>query len=190
MRERNDIIRQYCSDLLSLDRQILDMLKNHSSQQEVLQYPEAHQLVGKAQQAVGRVFMELEQNLTAQGGDTMSPLKVAMNRVTGMMVGMAGKAEGSEKCSKVLRNTYASLDAASLGAMMLHTTALAFNLPSTAEVASKHFRELAPIANEARDMIPGIVVKEFVDQGYQVDTGAAEEVKKEMQQVWVSGGTS
>jgi len=190
MRERNEIVRQYSSDLLSLDRQILDMLKNTSTQREVLQYPEAHQLIGRAQQTVGRLFIDLEQNLSAQGGDVMSPLKVAMNRVTGMMMGMAGKVEGSERCSKVLRNTYASLDAASLGAMMLHTTALAFNITSIAEVAARHFKELAPLANEARDMIPDVIVKEFVNQGYQVDTAAADEVKKETQQIWVSGGTS
>jgi hypothetical protein len=190
MRERNEIIRQYSSDLLALDRQVLDMLKNHSTQREVLQYPEAHQLVSRAQQAVGRAYIELEQNLSAQGGDSMSPLKVAMSRVTGIMMGMAGRVEGAERCSKVLRNTYAALDAASLGAMMLHTAALAFNITSTAEVAAKHFKELAPLANEARDMIPGIVVREFVDQGYKVDTAAADEVKKEIEQIWVSGKTS
>lgn len=104
-----------------------------------------------------------------------------------MVAGMAGKVEGDEKASKVLRNTYVALDAAILGSMMLHTTALVFDEKPTADVADRHFRALAPLVTRTREMIPGVVVKEFADEGYAVNSSAVDEVNSKAQEAWTRG---
>jgi ferritin-like metal-binding protein YciE len=190
MPNKNEVLRQYSSDLLSLDKQILSIVKDQANIEEAQRYPEVQQLIRTTHERVASISAELEQNLSSLGGESSSMLKQAMGKVGGVVTGIAGKAESSEKASKVLRNTYAALDAATLGSMMLHTTALAFDEKPTADVADRHVRELAPLAVQVRDMILDVVVKEFADEGYAVNTDAVGEVKSKAQQAWTQGRTT
>jgi hypothetical protein len=183
-KDTNEILRLYSSDLLELQRHIVDVVKDQTDQEEVRRYPEVQQLVIKIQDTVGRHFNDLEQGLESLGGEKSSLLKQAMGRVAETAMGMVIKAEGSEKCSKVLRNDYLALDAASLGSLMLYTTAAAFNNDRIEEISERHFNELTSLAVEIREMIPEIVVREFADQGYSVNNGVTEEVNRKIQQAW------
>jgi ferritin-like metal-binding protein YciE len=183
-KDSNEVLRLYSSDLLELQRHIIDMVKDQSEQEEVKRYPEVQQLVSRVQDTVGRHFNELEQGLESLGGEKSSMLKQAMGRVAGTAMGMATKVEGSEKCSKVLRNNYAALDAASLGSLMLYTTAAAFSDDRIGEISERHFNELTSLAAETRNLIPELVVKEFAEEGYAVNSGVTEEVSQKAQQVW------
>jgi hypothetical protein len=183
-KDTNEILRLYSSDLLELQRHIVDVVKDQTDQEEVRRYPEVQQLVIKIQDTVGRHFNDLEQGLESLGGEKSSLLKQAMGRVAETAMGMVIKAEGSEKCSKVLRNDYLALDAASLGSLMLYTTAAAFNNDRIGEISERHFNELTSLAVEIREMIPEIVVREFADQGYSVNNGVTEEVNRKIQQAW------
>ena len=124
-KDTNEILRLYSSDLLELQRHILDMVKDQSDQEEVRRYPEVQQLVTRIQDTVGQHFTELEQGLESLGGEKSSLLKQAMGRV--------------------------------------------------AETA---------LAVEIREMIPEIVVREFADQGYSVNSGVTEEVNQKAHQAW------
>ena len=189
-KDTNEILRLYSSDLLELQRHIVDMVKDQSDQAEVRRYPEVQQLVTKIQDTVGQHFTELEQGLESLGGEKSSLLKQAMGRVAETAMGMATRAEGSEKCSKVLRNDYVALDAAALGSLMLYATAAAFNNDRIGEISERHFNELSKLTVEIREMIPEIVVREFADEGHSVNSGIAEEVNRKVQQVWTRGATS
>jgi ferritin-like metal-binding protein YciE len=186
-RDTNEVLRQYSSDLLELQRHLVDLVKDQTDQAEVQRYPEVQQLVTRIQDTVGRHFNELEQGLESLGGEMSSLLKQAMGRVAETAMGMATKVEGSEKCSKVLRNNYVALDAASLGSLMLYTTAAAFNNDRIEEISGRHFNELSKLAVEIREMIPEIVVREFADQGYSVNSGVTEEVNQKAQQARRTG---
>ncbi len=183
-KDSNEILRLYSSDLLELQHHIVDVVKDQTDQEEVRRYPEVQQLVIKIQDTVGRHFNELEQGLESLGGEKSSLLKQAMGRVAETVMGMATRAEGSEKCSKVLRNNYVALDAAALGSLMLYATAAAFNNDRIGEISERHFNELSKLAVEIREMIPEIVVREFADQGYWVNSGVTEEVNQKAQQAW------
>jgi ferritin-like metal-binding protein YciE len=183
-KDTNEILRLYSSDLLELQRHIVDMVKDQTDQEEVRRYPEVQQLVTRIQDTVGQHFNELEQGLESLGGEKSSLLKQAMGMVTETAMGIATKVEGSEKCSKVLRNNYVALDAASLGSLMLYTTAAAFSNDRIEEISGRHFNELSKLAVEIREMIPEIVVREFADQGYSVNSGVTEEVNQKAQQAW------
>ncbi len=186
-KDTNEILRLYSSDLLELQRHIVDVVKDQTDQEEVRRYPEVQQLVIKIQDTVGRHFNELEQGLESLGGEKSSLLKQAMGRVAETAMGMATKAEGSEKCSKVLRNNYLALDTASLGSLMLYTAAAAFNNDRIGEISERHFNELSSLIAEIREVIPEIVVREFGDQGYSVNSGVTEEVNRKAQQAWGQG---
>ena len=183
--DSNEVLRQYCSDFLELQRYIIDMAKDHSSQEEVRRYPEVQQLITRIQDTVSRHSNELEQGLETLGGEKSSLFEQAMGRVAGVAMGMTTKVEGAEKCSKVLRNNYGALDAASLGALMLYTTAAAFSNERITDISERHFNELTSLAIEARELIPELVVRELSDEGYSVNRGVSEEVNRKAQQVWM-----
>jgi hypothetical protein len=63
----------------------------------------------------------------------------------------------------------------------------AFNNDRIGEISERHFHELSSLAVEIREMIPEIVVKEFADQGYAVNSGVTEEVNRKVQQAWGQG---
>jgi ferritin-like metal-binding protein YciE len=180
-KDNNEVLRLYASDLLELERHIIDMLKEQTDQEEVRRYPEIQQLITRIQNTVGRHFNELEQGLEYIGGEKSSLLKQAMGRMAGTAMGMAAKVEGAEKCSKVLRNNYAALDAASLGALMLYTTAAAFDNQRITDISERHLNELTSLAAEAREIIPDLVVREFADEGYSVKSGVSEEARRKIQ---------
>jgi hypothetical protein len=183
-KDSNEVLRLYSSDLLELQRHIIDMVKDQTKLEEVRRYPEVQHLVTRIQDTVGRHFNELEQGLESLGGEKSSLLKQTMGRVAGTAMGMATKVEGSEKCSKVLRNNYAALDAASLGSLMLYTTAAAFNNDTIGKISEGHFNELTSLAAESRNLIPELIVKEFAEEGYAVNSGVTQEVSQKAQQVW------
>jgi hemerythrin len=76
-KDNNEVLRLYASDLLELERHIIDMLKEQTDQEEVRRYPEIQQLITRIQNTVGRHFNELEQGLEYIGGEKSSLLKQA-----------------------------------------------------------------------------------------------------------------
>jgi hypothetical protein len=146
-------------------------------------YPEVSQLVTQIQVAMNRQTEELEVNLASLGGEQSSLLRTAMGAVARVASDVIVRGEGSgEKSSKILRNDYAALETAAIGSMMLHTTALAMNHSSTADLTQRHFQELASLANEIRSVIPQVVVREFADEGYTVDPSVTEGVSRSIQE--------
>jgi ferritin-like metal-binding protein YciE len=87
-KDTNEILRLYSSDLLELQRHIMDMVKDQRDQEEVRRYPEVQQLVARIQDTVGQHFTELEQGLESLGGEKSSLLKQAMGRVAETAMGM------------------------------------------------------------------------------------------------------
>jgi hypothetical protein len=51
-------------------------------------------------------------------------------------------------------------------------------------MSDRHFSELTSLVVETRELIPEIVVREFADQGYSVNSGVIEEVNQKTQQAW------
>lgn len=45
MPNKNEVLRQYSSDLLSLDKQILDIVKDQANLRETERYPEVRELI-------------------------------------------------------------------------------------------------------------------------------------------------
>jgi len=178
-----EVLRRYSSDVIQLDRHLLGIVEEQLKQPATRAYSEVNELVSKIQAAMNRQTEELEVNLESLGGEQSSILRVAMGTVARVASDVIAKGEGSgEKSSKILRNDYAALETAAIGSMMLHTTALAMNHRSTADVTHRHFQELASLASEIRSVIPQVVVREFADEGYTVDRAVAEGVSRSIQE--------
>ena len=180
----NEILGGYASDLLELQRHIMDMLKDQAEEEYVARYPAAQQLVTRAQDTVLRHINDLEGALESLDEDGSSWLKKAMGATAKSVMGMVAGDSGSEECSKVLRNIYVAGDAAALGSLMLYTTAAGFKTPRIEEMSARHFDELAILARETWELIPEIVINEFADEGYAVDRSVIDEVNQRVQQTW------
>jgi hypothetical protein len=180
----SEILGNYSSDILELQRHIMNMLKDQAEEEHVARYPAAQQLVTRAQDTVQRQINELEGALEGLDGEGTSWLKKAMGSTASSVMGMVAGDSDGEQCSKVLRNIYVATDAAALGNLMLYTTAAGFNDTRIEEMSGRHFDELAMLSREARELIPETVISEFADEGYTVDRSVVGRINQRVQQTW------
>jgi ferritin-like metal-binding protein YciE len=176
MEQKQDLIRSYCNDVVELQRHIIRMTEDQAKEEDLQRYSQVHEVVAKVRDTVGRHASEMEQHLSALGGESSSMLQQAASMVTGMATGLITRGEGSENAAKVLRNNYVALEMVSVGYLLLYTTAQALQDHATADIVNRHLSDTRPIATRIKDLIPETVVQELSNEGYQVDTSAAREI--------------
>ena len=80
----------------------------------------------------------------------------------------------------------ASFSLASIGYVMLHTTALALDEREVAELARQHFSDYAEAVTLLHNLIPGAVVRYLKEEGLPVREGVLPEISRTLEDVWRS----
>ena len=176
VKQKQDLIRSYCDDVFELQRHIIKMTEDQAKEGDLQRYSLVREAVASVRETVGRHASEMEQHLSALGGEPSSMIQQAANRIVGMAAGIITRGEGTENAAKVLRNNYAALEMASVGYQLLYTTALAFQDRATADLVKRQLDDTRPIATQVKHLIPEVVVQELSNEGYPVDTSAARDV--------------
>lgn len=182
MRDRQDVLRQYTGDMLALERHILDTVKKQADDEDVRRYADALRAINRVRQTLEGHSESLRQHLATLGGQ-QSSIKEAVTSVASAAAALIGMSR-SDKVSKMLRDDYTSLSLATMSYTMLHATGLALKHSLTADLALRHLRDLTPVMVELSQVIPGIVVQEFVDQGEAIDASVAAEAVRNTQEAW------
>ncbi|MEP7346608.1 MAG: hypothetical protein ABI877_15160 [Gemmatimonadaceae bacterium] len=92
----------------------------------------------------------------------------------------------TEKLPKNLRDDYTAVSLASIGYVMLYTTALALNDEDVAQVAYRHLENHAKSTMSLHNIIPVAVVRFLVQEGHAVQDAVLPEVARSIQAVWES----
>lgn len=183
MRDRQDVLRQYTGDIVALERHILDTVKKQADDEDVRRYPDALRVINRIRQTLEGHTTSLRERLATLGVQQQSSLKEAVTSVASAAAALIGMSR-SDKVSKMLRDDYTSLGLATMSYTMLHATGLALKDSLTADLALRHLRDLTPVIVELNQVIPGIVVQEFVDQGEAIDASVTAEAVRNTQQAW------
>jgi ferritin-like metal-binding protein YciE len=183
MSERQDTLQQYVSDMLAVERHILQPLETQSKDPRLESYPDAHRVVRQAEAMARNHIRGLEQRLNALGGDAGSPVKSAATTVMGWAAS-AIDAVRTDPVSKNLRDDYTALNLAAVGYTMLHTTGLALQDPTTAEIANSYLKDYTPLIAEINEVIPPVVVSELMDESEIVDPTTAHKAIQNTQKAW------
>ncbi len=183
MKEQQELLQQYVSDMLALEKHIHDAVKRQRDDKATEKFGDAHRLVSRLEASLDQRIAMLERHLEQLGGDSGSPVKDAVSSALGAVAGMYDKIRSST-VAKMLRDDYTALSLSAISYTMLNTTALALNSPGTAQMALSHLKEVTPVITELSRLIPLIVAQELSAEEVDANTTVGAESIQQTQQAW------
>jgi len=155
----NDTLVRSITELRALERYTLEALELQQHEDDLEDHEAAAQLIDQVVEVLREHIQRLDLQIASLGG-SKEALRVATTSMAGAFLGFLSKIR-SHDTSKMLRDDYTLLSLASIGYVMLHTTALALRQTTLAEMAMQHHRELAPLVESIAEMLPHLVMQDL-----------------------------
>ncbi|GAC1613653.1 MAG: hypothetical protein NVS4B13_08560 [Candidatus Elarobacter sp.] len=178
-------IQTYVSDMLALERHIAQPLKRQLEMGDTSKFSGALSVITTIQSMTESHVTALEQCLEQLGGHAASPVKSAWSTLLGAGAAAIDSVRKT-KVSKNLRDDYTALNLAAVSYTMLHATSVGLGDTTVADLAKRHLADYARIIMQINQVIPGVVLQELRDDGESVQTGAAELIKQQTNDIWKS----
>jgi hypothetical protein len=187
-RDKNETINSYLSDMLSLEDHIEKAVRGQI--QDLKDYPEITAELKEIQRKVEHHISDLRE-LTERrnAGGVTTAVKRAGSAVVGAAAGLLDLIR-TEGLPKNLRDDYTALSLATIGYVMLQTTALALDDREVAELAQVYFSDHARSVTRLNSVIPGAVLGFLRTEGFPVREAVLGEVTRSIEQVWSSTSTA
>ena len=181
-RDKNEAINSYITDMLSLEEHIEKALRGQL--EDLKDYPDA---IGDLKQIHRKVehhvsdLRELSQRRNAR-----TPAD-ALKRVGSALLGFGAAAVDlvrNEGLPKNLRDDYTAFSLATVGYVMLKTTALALDDREVGDLAHQHFSDYAESVTLLHNVVPGAVIRFLREEGLPVREDVLPEISRTIEQVW------
>ena len=180
-------INTYVSDMLALERHIVQPLEHQSKDAVAQKYPDAYRAIAEAFTSTQARITALESRLEALGGHAGSGVKSGVAATLGNVAAAIGDARKTE-FSKYLRDDYSALALASASYTLLHTTALALGDATTASLAQTGLTSVATSVMRLSKTLPVTVLAELREEGLAIDASVVSEAQRHVDQAWQDGG--
>jgi hypothetical protein len=185
--ERKETIQHYVGDMLATEKHILEAVKRQVEDESVKQQSDASGLVSQMVMVLQSHVNQLEQHLDKLGGSSAG-LKDAVTSTLGAMAGLYDKVR-SKQVSRMLRDDYTALSLAAISYTMLHTTALALNDRTTADIALRNLKDITPLITKISQVIPPIVTRELSEDHVSLSVTSGQEAMRNTQEAWSADHT-
>jgi ferritin-like metal-binding protein YciE len=183
-RDRDEAINSYITDMLSLEEHIQKAVRGQLEDLE--DYPEVtrdlRQVLRKVEQHVSDL-KQLSDRRKAQGPSD------AVKRAGSVLLGLGAAAVDlvrNEGLPKNLRDDYTAFSLATIGYLMLHTTALALEEQEVADLARQHFADYAQTVTLLHNVVPGAVLRFLREDGLPVREDVLPQVSRTIEEIWRS----
>ncbi|HKI05325.1 MAG TPA: hypothetical protein VKK31_25320 [Thermoanaerobaculia bacterium] len=184
MKDNREALRPYLADMAAVEKHILEAVERQREDDDIKQFPDALQLLGRIESSLKSHVQSLETHLQGySGGGAAGAVKEAVTGVLGAIAGLYDKVR-KDPASRALRDDYTALSLASISNGMLHTTALGLSQGTVAELAKRHLEEINSLIMELGLVIPRVVLKELSFEGYPIETGVAERAVQNLKESW------
>ncbi|CAN5888647.1 hypothetical protein BH24GEM1_BH24GEM1_29500 [soil metagenome] len=182
--DKNEAINSYITDMLSLEDHIEKAVRGQI--EDLKDYPE---FVAELRQ----IHRQVEHHISdlrglsdrRQAGGITETVKRAGSAVLGAAAGVIDLVR-TEGLPKNLRDDYTAFSLASIGYVMLHTTALTLDDREVAELAQQGFTDYAGTVSRLQALIPAAVVGFLKQEGLPVREDVIPQVRRTIEQVWQS----
>jgi hypothetical protein len=183
-RDKDEAINSYITDMLSLEEHIQKAVSGQL--EDLADYPEVtrdlRQVLRKVEQHISDL-RDLSKRRSARGpADTIK-------RAGSILLGLGAAAVDlvrKEGLAKNLRDDYTAFSLATVGYVMLHTTALSLSEHEVAELARQHFADYAQAVTLLHNVIPGAVVRFLREDGLPVRDDVLPQISRTIEEVWHS----
>jgi hypothetical protein len=183
-RDRNEAINSYITDMLALEDHIEKAIRGQL--EDLKDYPDVVRELKQIHRKVEHHVSDLRG--LSERRNARTPTDV-IKRVGSALLGLGAAAVDlirTEGLPKNLRDDYTALSLATIGYVMLHTTALALDDREVAELARQHFADYAEAVTLLHNLIPGAVVRYLKEEGLPVREDVLPEISRTIEEVWHS----
>lgn len=183
-RDKNEAINSYVTDMLALEEHIEKAVRGQL--EDLKEFPGVVRDLKQIHRKVEHHVSDLRS--VSQRRNAQTPTD-AIKRVGSALLGLGAAAVDlvrTEGLPKNLRDDYTAFSLASIGYVMLHTTALTLDEPEVAELARQNFSDYAEAVTLLHNLIPGAVVRYLKEEGLPVREGVLPEISRTIEEVWRS----
>jgi hypothetical protein len=92
----------------------------------------------------------------------------------------------NEGLPKNLRDDYTAFSLATIGYVMLHTTATALEDQEVGDLARQHFADYAQAVTLLHNVVPGAVIRFLKEEGLLVREDVLPEISRTIEEIWHS----
>jgi HD-like signal output (HDOD) protein len=181
-RDKNEAINSYITDMLSLEDHIEKAIRGQL--EDLKDYPEVVRDLQQIHRTIEHHVADLKSLSDRRGAKTTTD---AIKRVGSALLGLGAAAVDlirTEGLPKNLRDDYTALSLATIGYVMLHTTALTLDEREVAELARQHFSDYAEAVTLLHNLIPGAVIRYLKEDGLPVREDVLPEISRTIEEVW------
>jgi ferritin-like metal-binding protein YciE len=183
-RDRDEAINSYITDMLSLEEHIQKAVRGQLEDME--DYPEVtrdlRQVLRKVEQHVSDL-KQLSDRRKAQGPSD------AIKRAGSVLLGLGAAAVDlvrNEGLPKNLRDDYTAFSLATIGYLMLYTTALALEEQEVTDLARQHFADYAQTVTLLHNVVPAAVLRFLREDGLPVKDDVLPQISRTIEETWHS----
>jgi ferritin-like metal-binding protein YciE len=183
-RNKDEAINSYITDMLSLEEHIEKAIRGQLEDLE--DYPEVTRDLKQVLRKVEQHVSDLKNLSDRRGARGAAD---AIKRAGSALLGLGAAAVDlvrSEGLPKNLRDDYTAFSLATIGYVMLHTTALSLEEREVAELARQHFADYANAVTLLHNVIPGAVVRFLREEGLPVREDVLPEISRTIEGIWHS----
>lgn len=182
MKNKDEAINSYISDMVSLEKHIGNALESQIKDLDS-EYPVVTRELRSIHGILENHVSALESLLQRRGGDGAGPLKKVGSALLGFAAGAVDLVRG-EKLPKNLRDDYTACSLATISYTMLHTTALSLGEREVADLAHRHLADYARVVMTLHNAVPSAVIKFLQDEGLPATEDCLGEVAENIRRVW------
>lgn len=187
MKDNREQIRPYVADMAAVERHILEAVERQRKDDAFKDFPQALGFLEKVEGLLKTHVESLETHLDSlPGGGVAAAVKETVTGVLGGLAGIYDKVR-KDKVSRALRDDYTALSLAAISYTMLHSTALGLHQGTTAEIALRNLKDVAPLVKELAEIVPAVVIKELSFEGYDIDFTLSTQAVRNTQEAWSPG---
>jgi ferritin-like metal-binding protein YciE len=181
-KDKDEALNSYITDMLSLEEHIDKAIR--AQVEDLKDYPDVARDLKQILRDVEHHVSDLRglsDRRKAQGPSD------AIKRAGSALLGLGAAAIDlvrTESLAKNLRDDYTAFSLATIGYVMLHTTALALDEREVAELARQHFADYAKVVTQLHNIIPGAVIRFLREDGLSVRDNVLPEVSRTIEEIW------
>jgi ferritin-like metal-binding protein YciE len=181
-KDKDEALNSYITDMLSLEEHIDKAIR--AQVEDLKDYPDVARDLKQILRDVEHHVSDLRglsDRRKAQGPSD------AIKRAGSALLGLGAAAIDlvrTESLAKNLRDDYTAFSLATIGYVMLHTTALALDEREVAELARQHFSDYAKVVTQLHNLIPAAVVRFLREDGLSVRDNVLPEVSRTIEEIW------
>jgi ferritin-like metal-binding protein YciE len=183
-RDKKEAINSYITDMLALEDHIEKALRGQL--EDLTDYPEVIQELKQVHRTVEHHISDLKgvsERRTAGGPADM--IKRAGSAVLGLGAAAIDLVR-REGLPKNLRDDYTAFSLATIGYVMLYTTARGLDDGEVAELARQHFADYAAAVTRLHNIVPAAVIRFLGEDGLPVRADVLPEISRTIEEVWHS----